>query len=52
MRREDGYRRREDEPTRPVRVPRLRGATPEPRTDPVDSTPLPLAPDEDEPPSR
>jgi hypothetical protein len=23
MRREDGYERREDEPTRPVRVPRL-----------------------------
>jgi hypothetical protein len=23
MRREDGYQRREDEPTRPVRVPRL-----------------------------
>ncbi|MDB4966443.1 MAG: hypothetical protein JWN44_2132 [Myxococcales bacterium] len=24
MRREDGFERREDEPTRPVRVPRLR----------------------------
>ena len=27
MRREDGYLRREDEPTRPVRVPRLRPIT-------------------------
>jgi len=32
MRREDGFQRRDDEPTRPVRVPRLRLA---PETDKI-----------------